>query len=117
MKAGETSGLIPRPDGFAILRVEEVKEEKERSLEEAKEEILKSLKQEKGKAAASRQAEDAFYSLFRSRDLEKYAQEKDIPIKTTGFFKEGDEVPEFGRDPNFYSSAFSLKAGRDLSRS
>jgi len=111
MKAGETSGLIPRPDGFAIYRVEEVKEEKERSLEEVKEEILKSLKQEKGKAAASRQAEDAFYSLFRSRDLEKYAQEKDIPIKTTGFFKNGDEIPEFGRDPNFYSSAFSLKPG------
>ena len=34
-----------------------------------------------------------------------------MPIKTTGFFKEGDEVPEIGRDPNFYSSAFSLKVG------
>ena len=111
MKAGETSGLIARPDGFAVYRVEEVKEEKERSLEEAKDEISKSLRQEKGKAEASRQAEDAFYSLFRSRDLEKYAEEKKVPIKTTGFFKEGDEVPEFGRDPNVYSSAFSLKVG------
>ena len=54
LKAGETSGLIVRPTGFSIFRVEEVKEEKERSLEEVKEEILKSLKREKGKAEASR---------------------------------------------------------------
>ncbi len=111
LKAGETSGLIVRPTGFSIFRAEEVKEEKERSLEEVKEEILKSLKREKGKAEASRQAENAFYSIFRSRDLEKYAQEKNVPIKTTAFLKEGDEVPEIGKDPNFYASAFSLKAG------
>ena len=111
LKAGETSGLVVTPSGFSIFRVEEVKEEKERSLEEVKEEILKSLKKEKGKAEASRKAEDAFYSLFRSRDIETYAQEKNVTIKTTGFFKEGDEVPEIGRDPNFYASAFSLKVG------
>ncbi|RPJ05736.1 MAG: hypothetical protein EHM36_07890, partial [Deltaproteobacteria bacterium] len=111
MKAGETSGLIMRPEGFAIFRVEDVKEEKEKSLDEVKEEILKSLRMEKGKAEASRRAEDAFYALFRSRDLDKYAQEKGVSLKTTGFFKEGDEVPEFGRDPNFNASAFSLKVG------
>ena len=111
LKAGETSGLVVTPSGFSIFRVEEIKEEKERSLEEVKEEILKSLKKEKGKAEASRKAEDAFYSLFRSRDIETYAQEKNVTIKTTGFFKEGDDVPEIGRDPNFYASAFSLKVG------
>ena len=111
LKAGETSGLVLTPSGFSIFRVEEVKEEKERSLEEVKEEILKSLKKEKGKAEASRKAEDAFYSLFRSRDIETYAQEKNVTIKTTGFLKEGDEVPEVGRDPNFHASAFSLKVG------
>jgi peptidyl-prolyl cis-trans isomerase D len=111
LKAGETSGLVVTPSGFSIFRVEEVKEEKERSLEDVKEEILKSLKKEKGKAEASRKAEDAFYSLFRSRDIETYAQEKNVTIKTTGFFKEGDDVPEIGRDPNFYASAFSLKVG------
>lgn len=111
LKAGETSGLIVRPAGFSIFRAEEVKEEKERSLEEVKEEILKSMKREKGKAEASRQAENTFYSIFRSRDLEKYAQEKNLPIQTTAFLKEGDEVPGIGKDPSFYASAFSLKAG------
>jgi peptidyl-prolyl cis-trans isomerase D len=111
LKAGETSGLILRPVGFAIFKVEEVREEKEKSLEEVKEEISKSLKKEKARAEAARKAEDAFYSLFRSRDLDTYAREKDVPIRTTGFFKEGDEVPDIGRDPNFYTSAFSLKVG------
>jgi hypothetical protein len=48
---------------------------------------------------------------FRSRDLEGFAREKDIPIKSTGFFKEGDEIPEIGKNPVFHSSASSLKVG------
>jgi peptidyl-prolyl cis-trans isomerase D len=111
LKAGETSGLVLRPSGLAIFRAEEVREEKDKSLEEAKEEIVRNFKKEKARALASRKAEDAFYALFRNRDLETYAREKEVPIKTTGLFKESEEVPEFGRDPNFYSSVSSLKVG------
>jgi parvulin-like peptidyl-prolyl isomerase len=88
-----------------------VREEKQKTFEEVKGQILEALRKEKAKAEASRKADDAFYSLFRSRDLEGYAREKNVPIKTTGLFKEGDEIPEIGRNPLFYSSAFSLKLG------
>ncbi len=111
MKAGELSGVLQGKDGFLILKIEEVKEEKQKPFEEVKGQILQTLKKEKAKAEASRKADDAFYSLFRSRDLEGYAREKNIPIKTTGLFKEGDEIPEIGRNPLFYSSAFSLRVG------
>lgn len=111
MKAGELSGVLPGRDGLLILKVEEVREEKQKPFEEVKDQILQTLKKEKAKAEASRKADDAFYSLFRSRDLEGYAKEKDIPIKTTGFFKEGDEIPDIGKNPIFQSSAFSLKVG------
>ena len=107
-KAGELSGVVKGREGFYIFKIEEAVEEKQRSLEEVKDQILQALKREKAKAEASRRADDAFYSLFRSRDLEKFAREKDTPIKTTGFFKEGDEIPEMGKNPIFYSSAFSL---------
>jgi peptidyl-prolyl cis-trans isomerase D len=108
MKAGDLSGVLAGRDGFHILKIEEVKEEKQKSFEEVKDQILQALKKEKAKAEASRKADDAFFSLFRSRDLEGYAREKDIPIKTTGLFKEGDEIPDMGKNPLFYSSAFSL---------
>jgi len=111
MKAGDLSGVLAGRDGFHILKIEEVKEEKQKSFEEVKDQILLALKKEKAKAEASRKAEDAFYSLFRSRDLEGYSREKDIPIKTTGLFKEGDDIPDMGKNPLFYSSAFSLKLG------
>jgi peptidyl-prolyl cis-trans isomerase D len=111
MKPGELSGVLPGRDGFLIFKIEEVKEEKQKPFEEVKAQILQTLKKEKAKAEASRKADDAFYSLFRSRDLEGYAKEKNVPIKTTGLFKEGDEIPEIGRNPLFYSSAFSLKVG------
>ena len=111
MKAGDLSGVLAARDGFHILKIEEVKEEKQKSFEEVKDQILQALKKEKAKAEASRKADDAFYSLFRSRDLEGYSREKDVPIKTTGLFKEGDEIPDIGKNPLFYSSAFSLKLG------
>jgi peptidyl-prolyl cis-trans isomerase D len=111
MKAGDLSEVLVERDGFHIFKIEEVKEEKQKSVEEVKDQILQTLKKEKAKAEASRKADDAFYTLFRSRDLEGYSREKDIPIKTTGLFKEGDEIPDIGRNPSFYSSAFSLKVG------
>jgi peptidyl-prolyl cis-trans isomerase D len=111
MKTGELSGVLAGREGFLIFKVEEVKEEKQKPFEEVRTQILETLKKEKAKAEASRKADDAFYSLFRSRDLEGYAREKGVPIKTTGLFKEGDEIPDFGKNPLFYSSAFSLKVG------
>jgi peptidyl-prolyl cis-trans isomerase D len=111
MKTGELSKVLKGRDGFYIFKIEESIEEKQRSFEEVKDQILQALKKEKARGEASRKADDAFYSLFRSRDLEKFAREKDVPIKTTGFFKEGDEIADIGRNPSFYSSAFSLKVG------
>jgi peptidyl-prolyl cis-trans isomerase D len=111
MKAGDLSGVLVARDGFHIIKTEEVKEEKQKSFEEVKDQILQALNKEKAKAETSRKADDAFYSLFRSRDLEGYSREKDIPIKTTGLFKEGDDISDIGKNPLFYSSAFSLKLG------
>ena len=111
LKKGDLSGVLRGRDGFYIFRIEDVVEEKQRPFEEVKDAILQMLKKEKGKAEASRRADDAFYTLFRSRDLEGFAKEKGVPIKTTGFFKEGEEIPDMGRNPLFHSSALSLKIG------
>ena len=111
LKAGEVSGLVKATAGFYVLKADEVTEEKQRSLDEVKDQLLPLLRREKGKQEASRQAEDAFYTLFRSRDLENYAKEKALPVNTTGFFKEGDELPGLGKDPTFQSAAFALRKG------
>jgi peptidyl-prolyl cis-trans isomerase D len=111
LKGGETSELLKGMAGFYILKAEEVVDEKQRSLEEVKDQIAQGLKREKGKAEASRKADDAFYSMFRNRDLEGYSKEKGISLQTTGFFKEGDEIPELGRNETFQSSALALKVG------
>jgi peptidyl-prolyl cis-trans isomerase D len=111
MKAGNLSGVLATGDGFHIFKIEEIKEGKQKAFGEVKDQILQTLKKEKAKAEASRKADDAFYPLFRSRDLEGYSREKNVPIKTTGLFKEGDEIPDMGRNPLFYSSAFSLRLG------
>jgi peptidyl-prolyl cis-trans isomerase D len=110
-KKGEVIGPVMGRNGLYIFKIEDMTEEKLKPFEEVKNQIFEGLKQQKANNEASRMADDAFYSLFKSRDLEGYAREKGIPIRTTGFFKEGDEVPEIGRNPSFQSSAFSLKVG------
>jgi peptidyl-prolyl cis-trans isomerase D len=111
MKAGDLSGVLTARDGFHIFKVEEVKEEKLKPFDAVKGQILLTLEKEKAKAEASQKADDAFYALFKNRDLEGYSREKGVPIKTTGLFKEGDEIPDVGRSPLFSSSAFSLRVG------
>jgi peptidyl-prolyl cis-trans isomerase D len=111
MKKGDVSTVLRGRDGFYIFKAEEVIEEREKPLEEVRDQIFQALKQEKASSEASRRADDAFYSLFRSRDLEGFSKEKGVPIRTTGFFKEGDEIKEIGKDPVFFSSASALKVG------
>ncbi|OGP71622.1 MAG: hypothetical protein A2W09_08860 [Deltaproteobacteria bacterium RBG_16_50_11] len=111
MKAGDLSGVLRGREGFTIYKIDEVVEEKQKPLEEVKEQILQFLRKEKAKSQASRKADDAFYSIFRSRDLEGYAKEKGVLIKNSPLFKEGEEVPEFGTNPLFHSSVTSLKVG------
>jgi peptidyl-prolyl cis-trans isomerase D len=111
LKAGDVSGVLRGREGFTIYKIDDVVEEKQKFLEEVKDQILQFLRKERAKAQASRKADDAFYSIFRSRDLEGYSKEKGVPIKTSPLFKEGDEVPEFGRNPLFDSSISSLKVG------
>ncbi len=111
LKAGEVSDPVRGKAGFYLFKVEEVREERQKPLEEVRDQILQTLKREKARAEASRRADEAFYALFRSRELERYAGEKGVPIRTTGFFKEGDEIPEIGNHPSFHTSASSLKIG------
>jgi peptidyl-prolyl cis-trans isomerase D len=110
-KKGEVSGPVMGRDGLYIFKIEDMTEEKLKPFDEVKNQIFEGLKKQKANNEASRRSDEAFYSLFRSRDLEGYAREKNIPLRTTGFFKEGDEIPEIGRNPSFQSSAFSLKVG------
>jgi peptidyl-prolyl cis-trans isomerase D len=111
MKAGDLSRVLPANDGFHIFKVEEVKEEKLKPFDAVKDQILLTLQKEKAKAEASRIADEAFFALFKSRDLEGYSRENGVPMKTTGLFKEGDEIADIGKNPLFYSSASSLKRG------
>lgn len=111
LKPGDLSGVLRENNGFYIFKVDEVIDEKQMAFNEVKDKVLQFLKREKARKEASRKAEEAFYSLFRSRDLEAFSSENNIPLKNTEFFKEGDEIPEIGRNPSFYSIASSLKIG------
>jgi len=88
--------------------VDEVTEEKERSLDEVKANSS-TLRKEKGKAGGLSEPDDAFYALSESRPV-RPTHGRRTPMKTTAFFKEGGYPGDWER-PFFQVSAFSLKAG------
>jgi peptidyl-prolyl cis-trans isomerase D len=110
MKAGDLSAVLRGREGFSIYKIDEVVEEKQKPLEEVKDQILQFLRKEKAKAQASRKADDTFYSIFRSRDLEGYAKEKGLLVKTSPLFKEETRFRNL-ENPLFHSSVTSLKVG------
>ena len=107
LKKGEISAPIETPAGFAIVKIDDFKEEKVQSLQEAKPEIVRTVKLEKGKREAAKLA-DRDREKAVSTDLSKLAQESGVTTKETRLFSAGEVLPEIGAVQEFYKTALSL---------
>jgi len=110
LKRGEISGVLESPSGYHILKVEETKQAKSRSLEEAVEEIGNTLRVEKGKAEAARAIDSDREKILSGAHLSQLAKERGLPLGVTPLFSPGDTLPEVGPVEEFYKTAFSLSA-------
>lgn len=108
LKKGEMSNVLESPSGYHILKVEEKKEGKSKSLREATEEIVRALKSEKGKAEAAKAIDADREKTLSGRDLSQLAKERDLPLVVSPFFSRADSLPEIGAVEEFYKTAFSL---------
>jgi len=97
-----------------IIKVEDVKEEKNQSLKEATAEISRILKTEKGKREAAVAADREREKALSGADFAKLAKDSGAPLNTTRWFSNGEVLPEIGQNPEFYKAALSLNA-KDIS--
>jgi len=81
---GELIGPIETPQGFAILRVEEVKPARVRSLKEVRSQLVEEIRQEKATRRARSEAKRAYLALRRGQSLQAWAKEHRVPLRTEG---------------------------------
>jgi peptidyl-prolyl cis-trans isomerase D len=110
LKRGEISGVLESPSGYHILKVEETKQAKSRSLEESAEEIGDALRVEKGKAEAAKAIDSDREKILSGANLSQLAKERGLPLSVSPLFSPGETLPEVGPVEEFYKAAFSLSA-------
>lgn len=80
-------------------------------LAEVEDEIRKVLTAEKADAAMEKMAEEFDDLLLEITELEKAAEEFDLPVRETGLFAVDEPVAEIGESDEINRTAFSLRPG------
>ncbi len=111
---GGISAPIETPEGFLIVKVEDIREERTLTLKEATAEITGVLKTEKGKQEAGRVGDRDREKALSGVDFAQLGKESGATLQVTRLFSSGEILPEIGESAEFYKSAFALGA-KDLS--
>jgi peptidyl-prolyl cis-trans isomerase D len=109
LKKDEISDLVRTPFGYHIVKVEDVKEAKTKSLEEARGQILGTLQKTATTDMAHEKALSFVERMPYQTDLAKYAAENKVPMKETAYFSQAEAIPDVGNDEKLRQTLFSME--------
>lgn len=109
LKPGEVSAAVRTPQGFDIIKVEEVLEARTKPIEEVRGNIEEELKAEKAAGLVKEDARGAASRIYRSGNLVEYADKNGLKVHETDFFSEGEPVEGVGINKGFSDAAFLLE--------
>lgn len=105
------STVVRSEFGFHVIKLEDVRPGKVRSLAEAKEEVVAAVRKEGAKNQAFKAASEAYEKIILAGSLEKFAQSGGGTLKQTGLFS-AEAPPElFKAEPAFLKATTTLKKG------
>jgi len=107
---GSISDPIETPQGFLVLRIDDIQKEHIKDFEEVRTQIEAKLKDEKWRQMAHQDAEKFYAKLLQSgaASLDSLAHLDSLEVKETSRFSRSGYVSGIGRDQEFIGAAFSL---------
>lgn len=109
---GDISPVYSYRDGFAVLRVIEVKKAGVKPFEDVRANLLKDLANEHRLEKAGQRADSLYNMVSEGKSLEEIAQAAGQEIKTTSReFKMGEYVANVGREAHFSVAALEMEEG------
>lgn len=109
LQKGQVSDLVRTPFGYHIIKVEDVKEARTKSLEEVKGQILTKMTKTATSDLAYEKAMTLLDQMPYDTDLKQYAAENKMTAEETNFFSLSDTEPPVGGDEKVRQTLFSLE--------
>ncbi len=115
LKKGEISKNPARTQaGYYILKAEDIKEAKTKTLAEVRPIIVQKLLTNAKSELAYNKALDLMDKLPYDVDLKKYAEQNSVPVRESGYFTQNENIPELAVTAKDKEALFELNKG-DLS--
>ena len=108
LEKGAISDLVRTEFGFHIIKVEDIKEERTKPLSEVTEQIKKILVNNESLDIAQEKALTLIDQMPYDVALTQYAEQNNVPVKTTDFFPQDRPIPGIGGDSKLRESLFTL---------
>jgi peptidyl-prolyl cis-trans isomerase D len=111
LKKGEVGGPVRTQFGWHIIKVEDIREEKVKTLDEVRDQIEAALKEDIARDMAHERALTLMDQMPYDVDLSSYAAQHGLVIKKSDFFAKKGNIPGLGTDEKLKQAIFSLDKG------
>ncbi|MBW2310012.1 MAG: SurA N-terminal domain-containing protein [Deltaproteobacteria bacterium] len=108
---GEVGGPVRTQFGWHLIKVEDIKEEKVKTLDEVREQIETTLKEDISRDMARERALTLMDQMPYDIALSSYAAQHGLTVKESGLFPKKGNIPGFGTDEKLKQAIYSLNKG------